>query len=114
MEQLEVAWADLAIFHQRVELNHLVPVFGAKSTIGVRLRVLRVWTSVRISNIDARDVPDLPRTRPRTRSQPRTRAPSPGNSASSGLRRRRLVPAITARHRKQGRPVHRNSSGCSG
>src|SRR6516162_10756956 len=30
MEQLEVAWADRAIFHQRVELDHLAPVFGAE------------------------------------------------------------------------------------
>ena len=30
MEKIEVARADRAIFHQRVEINHLVPVLGAK------------------------------------------------------------------------------------
>src|SRR3984893_16638829 len=30
MEEVEVARADRAIFHQRVEIDHLVPVFGAE------------------------------------------------------------------------------------
>src|SRR5271165_7479943 len=30
MEEIEIGWADRAIFDQRVEIDHLVPVFGAK------------------------------------------------------------------------------------
>src|SRR6516164_1932232 len=30
MEEIEVAWADRAILNERAEIDHLIPVFGAK------------------------------------------------------------------------------------
>ena len=50
MEEVEIAGANRAVLHKRVEIDPRFQYSAPKRTIGMRLRALRVCTRVRISN----------------------------------------------------------------